>query len=829
LARDIEELIDRMTLEEKVSLLAGVDKWHTRSIARLGIPSLKMTDGSHGARTVSDDDPTLTIQATCFPTGSALGATWNTELVRRVGEAIGEETKARGCAIILGPCVNIHRSPLGGRNFESYSEDPHLAARMAVAYVDGVQSRNVGVSVKHYALNNQEFERFTISSEAGERTIREVYLPAFAAAVKESRPWTVMCSYNRISGTYASENSYFLTDILKNEWGFDGFLISDWGAVHSTAPAANAGLDLEMPGPARFFNDALVNAANKGEVSPGVIDDKVRRILGIIDRSGAFKKPFAFAGDTTDTPEHRLLAREAAQESIVLLKNDGNILPLDRDAIKSIAVIGPNADEARIQGGGSAAVNPYYAVAPLEGIRQKCAGSVEIRHEIGCRNNRLTLPMSTEYLRPPDGDKESGLTGEYFNNREMSGEPVLKRLDEKFRMMLGGDSAFTIPGIDTEEGHFSIRWTGTFKAPLTGIYTFGLLVDGLGSVFIDDKLVVGKGQETPGAQIISIGEESTGECNLESGRSYNIRIEYISQPDFPGWIPRHVRLGCTSPLPTDSIKRAVDIAADADVALVFVGTNEEHETEGRDRPDMELPGAQVELIKAINGANKNTVVVLNNGSPLAMTGWIDSVAAVAEAWFPGQEYGNAIADVLFGDVNPSGKLPMTFPEKLEDNPAYGYYPGSKGKVEYAEGIFVGYRHYDTRNVEPLFSFGYGLSYTTFGYDNLQVPPEMRTKKPFRITLEITNTGKMAGKEVVQLYIRDVASSLERPLKELKGFQKVALQEGQTKTVAFDIRVEDLSFYDPVKKHWIAEAGEFEVMVGSSSRDIRQHARFTLID
>ena len=827
MAGNIEELLKQMTLEEKVSLLAGVDKWHTRSIARLGIPSLKMTDGPHGARTVSDDDPTLTFPATCFPTGSALGATWNTELVNRAGAAIGDETKDRGCAIILGPCINIHRSPLGGRNFESYSEDPHLAARMAVAYIVGVQSRNVGVSVKHYALNNQEFERFTISSEADERTIREIYLPAFAAAVKEGRPWTVMCSYNRINGTYASENSYFLTDILKKEWGFDGFIISDWGAVRSTTPAANAGLDLEMPGPARFFNDALVDAVNKDEVELEVINDKVRRILKVIDRSGTFEKPFTLTGNTTHILEHRHLAREVAQEAIVLLKNNDDILPLDIDKIKSIAVIGPNADEARIQGGGSAAVNPYSAVTPLESIRQKCGDSVEIHYEIGCRNNRLTLSLSTEYLCPSVGGKESGLTGEYFNNCDMSGEPVLKRLDEKFRMMLGGDSAFAVPGISTEDGNFSIRWTGTFKAPLAGIYTFGLLIDGLGNIFIDNKLVVEKGQDNLNAQIISIGEESTGECNLEAGKSYNIRIDYISQSDFPGWIPRHIRLGCTPPLPTDSIKRAIDIATDADVAIVFVGTSEEHETEGRDRPDMELPGTQVELIEAVARTHKNTVVVLNNGAPVAMTDWIDSVVAVAEAWFPGGECGNAIADVLFGDVNPSGKLPMTFPKKLEDNPAYGYYPGNNGRVEYAEGVFVGYRHYDTRNVEPLFPFGYGLSYTTFGYDNLEVPPEMRTDKSFRITVDVTNTGKMMGKEVVQLYIHDVASSLERPLKELKGFQKVALKEGETKSVVFKIGIEDLSFYDSMKKLWTAEAGEFEVMVGSSSRDIRQHARFTL--
>lgn len=818
-----------MTLEEKVSMLAGIDKWRTRPVPRLGIPSLKMTDGPHGARTVSDDDPTATLPATCFPTGSALGATWNTELVNRVGAAIGDETRARGCAILLGPCINIHRFPLGGRNFESYSEDPHLAARMAVAYIGGVQSRNVGVSVKHYAMNNQEFERLTISVEADERTIREIYLPAFAAAVREGRPWTVMCSYNRINGTYASENAYFLTDILKEEWGFDGFIVSDWGAVHSTVPAANAGLDLEMPGPARFFNDALVDTVNNGEVKSIDIDDKVRRILRVIEKSGAFVKPLHVSGGITDSPERRNLAREAAQEAIVLLKNEGDILPLDKSKIKSIAVIGPNVAEARIQGGGSAAVNPYYAVTPLEGIRQKCGDAVEIRYEIGCRNNRLTLLMSPEFLRPSEDSKVKGLTGEYFNNLDMTGEPAQKKVDANFRLMLGGDSALMIPGIDTEEGNFSIRWSGIFRAPVSGRYTFGLLIDGLGRIFINDKLVVEKREGTLVPQLISIGEETVGDCILEAGRNYGIRIEYISQPDFPGWIPRHIRLGCTPPLPEDAMTRAANIAADADVAVVFVGLNEEHETEGRDRPDMELPGAQVELIKSVADANDNTIVVLNNGSPVAMTGWIDSVAAVVEAWFPGQECGNAIADLLFADVNPSGKLPMTFPKGLEDNPAYSRYPGKNGRVEYAEGIFVGYRHYDIRNIEPLFPFGYGLSYTTFRYDNLQIPPEMKADEPFRITVDVTNTGKRAGREVVQLYIRDVVSSLERPLKELKGFQKVALEKGETKSLAFNIGLEDLSFYDPEKKRWIAEAGEFEVMVGSSSRDIRQRDRFKLIN
>lgn len=825
----IEDLLNRMTLEEKVSMLAGTDNWHTVSIERLGIPALKVTDGPHGTRTMSDDDPTQTLPATCFPTGVSMGATWNTELMNRLGVALGEETRAKGCAILLGPCVNIHRSPLGGRNFESFSEDPYLCARLAVAYVNGVQSQNAGTSIKHFALNNSEFERFTISSEAAERAIREIYLPTFEAAVKEAQPWTVMCSYNKINGTYASENKYLLTDILKNEWGFEGFVVSDWGAVHSTVPSANAGLDLEMPGPARFFGEALVAAVNRGEVSQEVINDKVRRILRVIVKSGAFDEARTLSDKSSNTREHQKLAREVAGEAIVLLKNKNNILPLKKENIRSIAVIGPNADEARIEGGGSSRVNPYYAVTPLEGLKKQCGGSVKISYEPGCRNNRLTPLLDPEYLTPERGEEGHGLTGEYFNNSELSGKPVLTRLDKEFAFIWGAGGGGTAPGPNVDKDDFSVRWTGTFVAPESGKYKFSLLTDGLGRIYIDNKLVVEKwADELTAGGYVSRGER-VGESNMDAGKSYSIKVEHCKNPYRQSAI-RRIRLGCEIPIPGEPMVRAADIAAQSDVALVFVGLTEEYESEGFDREDMELPGAQVELVETVAQANRNTIVVLNNGSPVSMDRWIDKVAGVVEAWFPGQECGNAIADVLFGEVNPSGKLPETFPKRIEDNPAYINYPGENGKVLYGEGIFVGYRYYDAKKIEPLFPFGYGLSYTTFEYSNLRIStPELRMGDKLDVTVDITNTGEKRGKEVVQMYVRDVEASLVRPARELKGFDKINLGPGETKTVSFTLDKKDLSFYDPDLGQWVAEPGEFEVLVGSSSRDIRASASFSLRD
>jgi beta-glucosidase len=815
----IEALLGQMTLEEKVALLAGADTYQTQGVERLGIPAIKMTDGPNGARGRRLRGG---ITSACFPAGIALASTWNIELVERVGATLGEEAKTKGSRILLAPTVNIHRSPLNGRHFECYSEDPYLAARMAVAYIKGVQSQNVGTSIKHFVCNDSEFERMTISSEVGERALREIYLPPFRAAVREADPWTVMAAYNKVNGTFASEHPYLLTDILKREWGFKGFVVSDWTAVKSTVPAANAGMDLEMPGPAKFMGDKLVQAVKDGLVSQEVIDDKARRILWVIVKSGAFENPEEVPETAVDKPEHRRLARKAAAEAIVLLKNEHSILPLNVDVIKSLAVIGPNANVARIQGGGSARVNPHYAVTPLEGITRRCEGAIRIAYEQGCTNHKMIPLIDAEHLRPAGDGEGRGLTGEFFNSLDLSGEPVLTRVDREIDFWWLGDFS---PLVNKDA--FSARWVGTFIAPETGTYVFGLTSVGLSRLYIDDREVIDNWtDQTPGESFFSMGtQEMMAEVEMTAGQSYDIRIEYSKQnaPLIGG-----LRLGSLLLVPGDPIGRAAGLAAASDVALVFVGLSDEWESEGHDRADMELPGGQVELIERVAAANKNTVVVLNTGSPVTMTGWIDRVAAVVEAWYPGQECGNGIADVLFGDVNPSGKLPTTFPRRLEDTPAYINYPGENGQVLYGEGLFVGYRYYDKKKIEPLFPFGYGLSYTTFAYGNLTLnASEYEVDDEIQIMVDVKNTGTRAGKEVVQLYVRDVQSRLVRPEKELKAFQKVMLQPGEVKTVRFTLDREALSFYDPGQKQWVAEPGVFEVLIGSSSRDIRAKGSFTL--
>jgi len=456
----IEALIRKMTLAEKVSLLAGIDFWHTRKIERLGIPSIKVTDGPHGARTMDEKNPNFTLPATCFPTGVGLAATWNTELIHRVGIALGEEALSRGCSVLLGPCVNIHRTPLGGRNFESYSEDPYLSSRMAVAIISGIQSRKVSACVKHFALNNQEYQRMTISSEVGERAMREIYFPSFEKAVKEAGTWSVMCSYNKIHGTYASANRRLLTEILKDEWGFKGPVVSDWFATHSVKPAADAGLDLEMPGPALYFGEDLLKAVKKGKVAEKTIDDKVRRLLKLMYHTGALDGEFAVPDKIEDFPAHRKLAREAAGESIVLLKNDRNLLPLQRNKTKTLAVIGPNAATASIEGGGSAAVKPYYKVAPLDALKALCGNKVKIIYELGCPSNIYTLPLDTDYLLAAKGSRKKGLTAEYFDNNDFKGKPAVMQVDTAFdyRWMVG-----TTPVEGIKSADFSIRWRGSLK------------------------------------------------------------------------------------------------------------------------------------------------------------------------------------------------------------------------------------------------------------------------------------------------------------------------------------------------------------------------------
>jgi beta-glucosidase len=810
---NIAALLSQMTLEEKVAMAAGADLWHSVAVERLGIPSIKVTDGPNGAR---GGDFGGGVGSACFPVGVCLGATWDPELIERVGRALGEEVKSKSAHILLAPTVNIHRSPLNGRNFECYSEDPYLTARLAAAYVKGVQQQGVGACIKHFVCNDSEFERRSISSEVSERALREIYLPPFETAVKEARVWAVMSAYNKINGTYCSENPHVLTEILKDEWGFEGIVISDWGGTYSTADAANHGLDLEMPGPARWMGDKLLQAVQEGQVSEATVDDKVRRLLRTILEAGVSEGPEP-PERAIDRPEHRMVIREAAGEGIVLLKNSG-VLPLE--GVKRIAVIGPNAVEAKIMGGGSAHVKAHYVVSPLQGIRARAGDGVQVTYALGCTNYKDIPELDMDWLTPDDGVGKGG-TIAYFNNVDLEGDPVVTDTIDRARLMWFGQVA---PGVDRDG--FSARLSGTLSVPDSGTYTFSLSSVGVSRMTIDGERVIDNWTDyQPMRGFFDPDHQApTAEIALVAGQAYALEIEYSKQqaPRFAA-----LRIGCLPAQPADLMERAVQAAAEADVALVLVGTSGEWESEGSDRPDMELPGRQVELLEKVAAANPNTVVVLNTGSPISMR-WLDQVAAVVEAWFPGQECGNAIADVLFGDRNPSGRLSQTWPVRLEDNPAFINYPGENGRVIYGEGLFVGYRYYDKKKIEPLFPFGYGLSYTMFAYDNLRIDkPETMWGEPVTVSVDVTNTGSRAGKEVVQLYVCDVESGLVRPKKELKAFAKVALAPGEMQRVTLTLDERALSFYDDAQARWRAEAGAFEVLVGASSRDIRCTGVFAL--
>jgi len=809
IAGRVDDLLGRMTVAEKVSLLAGEDMWHTRAVERLGVPSIRMTDGPHGV-TVSGD---LAGPATCFPTAVGMAATWNTDLIHEVGEALGRETRAKGNQVLLGPSVDLHRSPLNGRNYESYSEDPYLSGKMAIACVQGIQSQGVGACIKHCTANNQQTEQSRTSSEVDERTLRELYLRPWEMAVQEARPWGIMTSYNLLNGEYTSENRHLLSEIIKGEWGFEGFIVSDWRGVHSPA-AASAGLDLEMPGPGKYMiADVLLPALARGEIDTRTIDDKARRLLSAVLRSGASGGGKGRPRGELDTVAHRDLARRVAEESIVLLKNQGEALPLDPRAIRKMAVIGPNAIEARLGGGGSSSTTPFYTVSPLEGLRRRCGDALEIRYAEGYRFKGEMPVVQPEWLEPSGrSGAGQGLKGEYFGNPDLAGEAALERVDTQVDFSWGWSS----PGGDVPKGNYSARWTGGLKAPVTGTYSLGVTYeDGGARLHLDGELLLddwGR-PDTENFEALYGAKSRSVEVCLEGERVHDLQVEYRKYGN-----KASMRLEWRVPGEADPIEQAARAAADADVAVVFAGLSNLHEGGNNDRQDLDLPGAQRELIDAVATANPNTVVVLINGSPVRTDPWDARVPAILEAWYPGQEGGNAIARVLFGDVNPSGKLPETFPQRLEDNPSFGNYPGENGRVHYAEGIFVGYRHYDRAGVAPRFPFGHGLSYTCFEYSNLRIAPERITEHgQFEVHVDVHNTGGRSGKEVVQVYVGDVASRLVRPVRELKAFTKIGLAPGETQTVGFSLEPSALACYDPDGAGWVVEPGTFEITVGGGSR------------
>ena len=795
----IESLLSEMTLDEKVTLTAGADAWHTHGVERLGVPVVKVTDGPTGAR----GDGLSGTTSAAFPVGTALGATWDRTILRRVGEAIAGEVLSKGAQVLLGPTINIHRHPLAGRNFECYSEDPVLTAELAVEFVQGLQGRGVAATIKHFVANDSEFERNTISSEVGERALREIYLAPFEAAIKRAGAWAVMTSYNRINGKYACDHDELVHGVLKDEWGFDGLVMSDWWGTQSTVEAANAGLDLEMPGRGRYFGKRLGAAIDSGDVSYEVLDDKTRRLLRLALQTGAFHT--AGAGETSvDRPEDRALIREAAAAGMVLLVNHDRALPLDAAAIRSLAVIGPNAEDITIMGGGSSQVTPHHVVQPLDAIRARVPAA-EVVYEPGCSIDRVTPTLRRGLV--------DGVHIAFYNNAELTGEPALEReMPSMQHRFIGGG------GPPELTGQYSARATATYRATEAGSHRFTLTSAGLSRLWIDGVLLVDNWDGwQPGSSYYGQGSaEASGEVVLEAGTEHAVTVEF--QSPTRGMMSGFVA-GCQAPECADAFERAVVAARAAEAAVVVVGLNADWEKEGADRVDMLLPGRQDELVSAVAAVNRRTIVVVNAGSPVAMP-WADAVAAVLYAWYPGQEGGDAIADVLFGDAEPGGRLPTTFPVRVEDNPADLTYPGEAGKVVYGEGVFVGYRGFRRRAVQPAFPFGFGLSYTTFEVGPPRVErSQFEPGEPVEVRVAVKNTGSRAGSTVVQVYVRDLESTLLRPDRELKGFEKVWLAPGEGREVTIALPGEAFEAWDPRVHARVVEPGEFVILAATSVEDV----------
>ena len=803
----IEQLADQMTLQEQVAILSGEDFWSVPAIPRLGIGKLRVTDGPNGAR--GGGSLIGGVKSASFPVGIALGASWNVSLVQEIGAALADEVKSKGAHMLLAPTVNIHRSVSNGRNFECYSEDPILTAEMAVAYILGLQGQGIGATAKHFAGNESEIERTTISSEIDERTLREVYLIPFEWAVKKARTWGVMSSYNKLNGTFTSEHNWLLTKLLRQEWGYDGIVMSDWFGSHSTAETVNAGLDLEMPGPTRDRGQKLIEAVNSGAVSEAILRQRVVAMLRLMERVGSLDDNRPFVEAANDRPEHRALIRRAGAEAVVLLKNNG-VLPLKGDG--TIAVIGPNAKTAQIMGGGSAQLNPHYRISPWDGLVE-ALGEDRLRYGMGCTNHRFEPLLRGKFAV------------DYFANDNLSGAPVFTTTQEEAQAFWVGPVAEG--KVDTS--HFSARFTGSFTPEASGEHRVGIYAAGFAKVFVDGRLLADAWTNwVKGRTFFEEGcDEVVGTIPLEAGRSYEIAIEFATKPYSNLGISAFA-CGIGLPLGDDAIVEAVRLARNADTAIVFVGRNGEWDTEGSDLSAITLPGRQDELVAAVAQDNPSTVVVLQTGGPVEMA-WLGSVAAVLEAWYPGQEAGNAIADVLTGEAEPSGRLPQTFPVRWSDNPAHSQdrevYPGLDGKVRYEEGVFVGYRHYDKTGTAPLFPFGFGLGYTEFELSELHVDDsEFEANGSVMVSLTVANIGARDGAAVVQLYVSDDQASDPRPAKELKAFRKVQVTADEARQITMTLDARAFAFYREKARHWLVESGSFTLRLGLSSADLKLQAR-----
>jgi len=802
----VNAVLSKMTLEQKIDLLGGINIFDVRGFPDLGLPLLHTADGPIGVR---NDGPATTMAG-----GIGLAATWDPALAKQVGIQIGRDARAKGKHFHLGPGVNIYRSPLNGRNFEYLGEDPFLGSRIVVGYIQGVQSQGVASTVKHYMGNNSEFDRHGTDSVIDERTMREIYLPIFEAAVKEANVAAIMDSYNLTNGEHMTQNSRMNNDIVKKEWRFQGVIMSDWDATYDTVGAANGGLDLEMPS-GKFFNrEKLLPAIKAGQVSEDTINDKVRRILRI---EFEFSWPDRDQQDVSIprlNQEGRQVALQAAREGMVLLKNDGSLLPLSKN-IKTIAVIGPGAYPAVPVGGGSAQVVPFNSVSMLEGLSNRLGTSAAVTSTRGLMTVGHAA-IATNFQREATNG-QPGLKLETFNNEDLSGTPAKTGVGS--HVSLG--QPFDITAIDFDEIFSALissqstseRWTGYYVPKTAG--TFDIFVQQGGfapsgfRMYLDGKLLFDNWSD----QKFVLAQ---ARVTLD-GKPHKVVFEHHTSPGFGA---PFIRMGIVS---QDAWvdPMAEELAAKADAVVVAVGFNPESEAEGWDRT-FQLPPGQNELIQRIAAKNKNTIVVITSGGGVDMTSWIDKVPGVVEAWYPGQEGGTALAEILTGDVNPSGHLPATFERRWEDNPTHdSYYPAAgTNKVPYKEGVFVGYRGYEHNKTKPLFPFGYGLSYTTFKYSNLVADEH-------GVSFDVTNTGSRAGDAVPEVYIAPEQSSVPRPPKELKGFARITLQPSETRTVKIPLNTLSFAYYDTVGKQWKAEKGGYEVLVGSSAAQIEFTGKITL--
>ncbi len=800
----VEDLLSRMTLEEKIDYLGGYKVFYIRPIPRLGIPAIKMSDGPTGCRCYG--------KAAALPGGICLAATWDLNAAALLGKTLGREARARGVHILLAPGVNIYRGPLCGRDFEYFGEDPYLAARMVVPLVKGIQSQGVMATVKHYACNNQEYDRYRVSSEVDEETMREIYLPAFRAAVTEGKVACVMNAYNLVNGVYCTQDPFLNNTILKGEWGFDGILMSDWGATHDGIAAALGGLDLEMPSGKHMNRKTLIPAVRSGKVPESLIDDKVRRILRKIIQFGFLDRPQEIPSIPKYDPESVETALSIAREGIVLLKNKAGALPLERGKVRSIALLGPMAHPAVWGGGGSAFTHPFRATSLLEGLTEAAGPGLKIYYDpapSSLNENALVQGASFSFEAAP-GRVLPGLKAEFFGNPLLQGAPIREGKSRKIDFNFKKHPLKGVPG-----ENFSARWTGRITPEKSGDYIFLVRSDDGARLYLGGKLVLDDWSDH--SQRVK-----RVRLPLEGGKSYPIRLEYYQKAGEAilrfGWGPAF------SPGDTPALR----LARRCDAAVVCVGFGPAIEKEGTDRP-FALPDGQEELIRTVAAANKRTIVVLFSGGNVAMEGWIDQVAGLVEAWYPGQEGGRALAEILLGDVNPSGKLPASFAKTWDENPSSPYYHAKRGKTFYKEGIFVGYRGFDKLGREPRFPFGFGLSYTTFSLSDLVLPTkEITPSETLEVSVKVKNTGNRPGAEVVQLYLGDVEASVPRPLKELKGFRKVFLEPGREKTVTFRLGRRELEFFHPKARKWVVEPGRFRVFLGTSSRDLPLSAEFEVL-